>query len=77
VVTERADHRHVDSGDTGHWRGVVDNAALETSHVGLRAFDLDENTAGVVADMAPQCKLRSQAVDERPEADTLDHTCHA
>jgi hypothetical protein len=77
VLAEGVDRRRVNSGDAGHRRGVVNKAALETSHVRLRALDLDENTSGVIADVATQCKLRSEAVDERPEADTLHHTCYA
>ncbi|HUC15669.1 MAG TPA: hypothetical protein VMS00_14560, partial [Acidimicrobiales bacterium] len=69
--------RRVDAGDAGHWRRVVDKAALETSNVGRGALDLDENTSRVVTDVATQSKLCGQPVDEWPEADALHYTCYA
>ena len=73
IVVTGLDRRGVDTEDPGQGRGLCHQACLESVTAAHGALDLDDDTFGVVADVAGQAELGGQTVDERSEADALHH----
>jgi hypothetical protein len=73
---ERVDELGRDRLDDGQRRRLCPQRVEESLHQAVVAFDLDEDTPGVVAHEPAQAEPRGQPVDERAVPDSLDNALH-